>query len=464
MIQRILLVDDEDTFRTSLSEALGDREDRLVHTAKDGIDALALLESTEVDLVVTDLQMPRMSGFDLIARMARSHPGVKTIVVTAYATPEMEYNFRMLRVAHYLDKPIDITVLSSLIDTALELPRPQQGAGTQDLEECLIRASTESLDGECVVCHGSEFGRLFTVQGKVAWVMASTARETLVTRIADETELSMSDLRGVFEECKRTQRNFGETLVEWALMTRQNLRQLLLEHLAHAFSHMASWPTTTVMFVQEKRHYDSSLLFGLAELVDAALRVSPQAPALLALARRLGIVGPASLVSPVPSFAAPAPALHLPQSVEGVPMPLSENERRVSQDTCTALESLSVVDGFVGTAAFTADGQVIAHVGGTGADVSFAELGALACSVLLAAQEATEIMGIGRGNQIHVQSAGAHIVTRCIEQSTDCVVSDAGSAVAFALLVLEGEANVALGKMRLEKVAYRLAPLMRQVR
>ena len=48
------------------------------------------MDSTEVDLVVTDLRMPKMDGFELLAHMSGQYPNIPVIVMTAYDTPEIE--------------------------------------------------------------------------------------------------------------------------------------------------------------------------------------------------------------------------------------------------------------------------------------------------------------------------------------------------------------------------------------
>ena len=480
-MQRILLVDDEDTFRASLAEVLADREDRVVYTARDGVEAMEQLDAHATDVVITDLQMPRMSGFELLTHMARQHPQVCVIVVTAFANPQMEQNFRMLRVQHYLEKPIDIAELSDRIDRILAVPSSSRAPKSmRGLVNALTRASSEALDGECIVCHGPESGRIFVVAGRIAWATATTARETLVTRLAAETTLTLEDLRTAFEECKRTQRNFGETLVEWGLIDRTTLRQVLLDHVAYCFAQMAAWPTSDVMFVPERRKYEGGLLFGLGEFLDAALTFDPRAETLLALAQhlRLGEV-PQLQVAPSQPNARNGATEDEPISQRRTTGPDSEVQREAPghhadvtfagtnpsigeqavADMNAILDGLKVIDGFIGAAAFTPDGDVVAQVGGAG--VNLAELGALANDVLLKAQKATDMMDVGRGNQIHITAPRANVLVRCLNENTDFAANEPGRAHVHVMLVLEAEANIGLGRMRLEKVVQLLAPVLR---
>ncbi|MFH1156613.1 MAG: response regulator [Pseudomonadota bacterium] len=81
---KILIVDDSVTTRT-LEKTILESQGYEVHVAVDGIDALDLLENTQIDLVVTDIQMPKMDGFQLIEAMKKSETlkSMPVIIVTS---------------------------------------------------------------------------------------------------------------------------------------------------------------------------------------------------------------------------------------------------------------------------------------------------------------------------------------------------------------------------------------------
>ncbi|MFH1760969.1 MAG: response regulator [bacterium] len=80
---RILLVDDESDILDILSEFL-DEEGYDVKTAGDGIAALEILEQEQFNLLLSDINMPRMKGFELIAKAKRLYPELKHALFTAY--------------------------------------------------------------------------------------------------------------------------------------------------------------------------------------------------------------------------------------------------------------------------------------------------------------------------------------------------------------------------------------------
>ncbi len=104
---RALVVDDSRAIREAMTSMLG-REGWIVDVAEDGARALQLTKQLRYDLVVTDLEMPELSGFDLIARL-RSDDRFKTtpiVIITSRANPEHRRRARDLGVRALVAKPI----------------------------------------------------------------------------------------------------------------------------------------------------------------------------------------------------------------------------------------------------------------------------------------------------------------------------------------------------------------------
>jgi CheY-like chemotaxis protein len=107
-MKKILIVDDEPAVLFALSEALADRRRGVkVATATNGNEAVAILESEKVDLVVTDLRMPEMDGFELMAWLRRSFPHLPVIVMTAYVAESARLGVGL----DILEKPFDLGIL-----------------------------------------------------------------------------------------------------------------------------------------------------------------------------------------------------------------------------------------------------------------------------------------------------------------------------------------------------------------
>ncbi len=119
-MKTILIVDDETPFLLSLKDGLRDHAgDYQVRTAGNGREAVAILDTVKIDLLVTDLKMPVMDGFELLAYLSRRQLGIPVVVMTAFGTQEIENRLKKIDNFHYLEKPLDLDLLAGTIDRAL---------------------------------------------------------------------------------------------------------------------------------------------------------------------------------------------------------------------------------------------------------------------------------------------------------------------------------------------------------
>ena len=83
---RVLLVEDQGMVLGALAALLETEDDLTVSSrATNGKEALARLEEVEVDVVVTDIEMPEMGGLELCAAVRARHPGVRVVILTTFA-------------------------------------------------------------------------------------------------------------------------------------------------------------------------------------------------------------------------------------------------------------------------------------------------------------------------------------------------------------------------------------------
>jgi len=100
---RVLVVDDELSIRQMLSFALR-REGYDVTTAENGRVAVTMLEESDVDVLVTDVRMPEMSGVTLLAEAKRIDPAISVIVMTAYGSKDTVLDALRLGATDYVEK------------------------------------------------------------------------------------------------------------------------------------------------------------------------------------------------------------------------------------------------------------------------------------------------------------------------------------------------------------------------
>jgi DNA-binding NtrC family response regulator len=120
---RILVVDDDERDRVHVSQKLKDLGNT-VQSAEDGLRALEKLAEFDADVVITDLMMPRMDGFELTRQLRDSGSAPPVIVMTALGGIDRAIAVTVDCGAFwYLEKPVNLDALRALVDRAATLKR-----------------------------------------------------------------------------------------------------------------------------------------------------------------------------------------------------------------------------------------------------------------------------------------------------------------------------------------------------
>jgi len=118
--KRVLIVDDEVRVAFFLKEGLqGLGSGYEVATIGSAELALEQISAHPVDLAVIDYRLPGINGLDLIRRLKDLYPATRTILITAYGSPDVEDEAARLRPSRYLDKPFRIDDLIRAVQSAL---------------------------------------------------------------------------------------------------------------------------------------------------------------------------------------------------------------------------------------------------------------------------------------------------------------------------------------------------------
>ena len=104
-IEKILVVDDEPLVRNFLKEVL-EAEDYEVLTTEDGLSALKEVERGGIDLVITDVRMPKLNGIELLKEVKKRSPSTLVVVITAYGTIENAVEAMKNGACDYITKPL----------------------------------------------------------------------------------------------------------------------------------------------------------------------------------------------------------------------------------------------------------------------------------------------------------------------------------------------------------------------
>ena len=126
---KVLLVDDEREFVQTLSERLMMR-DMGSAVAYDGESALHLINEDEPEVMLLDLKMPGIDGLEVLRRVKETRPEIEVIILTGHGSEADKEHCMKLGAFAYLQKPLDIDVLSETIREANEKIRKKKASKT----------------------------------------------------------------------------------------------------------------------------------------------------------------------------------------------------------------------------------------------------------------------------------------------------------------------------------------------
>jgi len=116
--KQVLIVDDEPNLRKILQAQL-QRDGYDVMTAEDGAQGLSLLRENHIDLVITDLKMPKIDGMTLLREALKENPDLPIVMITAHGTVETAVEALKTGAFDYLTKPFDKDEVRQIVGKAL---------------------------------------------------------------------------------------------------------------------------------------------------------------------------------------------------------------------------------------------------------------------------------------------------------------------------------------------------------
>jgi len=188
---RILVVDDHPATATTLARAISQLgTDIDVMSATSGMDALEKVEGGSVDVLITDLMMPKMNGLELIERL-HAHPVGRptyTILMTAYDVPGLKETARRLKVNETMIKPVHpqqiCRAIEKILETTSRIPEP---APARESHLFKILVADDSKDNLTLM------SRYVQNEG-YGFIMASNGVETLEKVRSEMPDLVLLDV------------------------------------------------------------------------------------------------------------------------------------------------------------------------------------------------------------------------------------------------------------------------------
>lgn len=121
MLKRILFVDDETQILRAITRLFIDTEYEVL-TAESGADALEILESEKVDVIVSDMKMPKMTGYELLSQVKKRFPNIVRIILSGFSDERIVFDALQKNIAKlYILKPWENSVLINTIERVFQI-------------------------------------------------------------------------------------------------------------------------------------------------------------------------------------------------------------------------------------------------------------------------------------------------------------------------------------------------------
>lgn len=172
--KKILVVEDEQAMRISMFEILN-HQGYQVSVAENGHMALEIVHKSPVDLVISDIRMPEMSGLELLQKLKISSPDLPVVIVTGFASVDTAVEAMKKGAFDYVLKPFPKEVIADTVKRALETGRERSNlTGDSSLVGGRVAQPDRSTDDSNKAVVGDEPGWLAVIQ-KARAVASSTA-------------------------------------------------------------------------------------------------------------------------------------------------------------------------------------------------------------------------------------------------------------------------------------------------
>jgi CheY-like chemotaxis protein len=192
--------------------------------AKSGEEALAVLSDRSVDLVITDINMPGMSGLDLLIEIRNRFPDTGVMIMTAYPSNAYKNQAMMSGSLRFIEKPFDIKEVRSIVEELLKTDEGFQGTiNGIDLIDIVQFNAMSRATAALKVTTGDQEGMVFFKDGSVVHAMcgSKTGEEAFFTILAFNGG-SLQNIRGVQPPSISINKGIEALLVEAAVKNDEN--------------------------------------------------------------------------------------------------------------------------------------------------------------------------------------------------------------------------------------------------
>jgi len=219
-MKRVLVVDDEDDMlwmlQRNLNKGMSEVE---VLAASSGEEALAVLSDKEVNLVITDINMPGMNGLDLLIEVNNRYPDTGVIIMTAYPSNSFEREAMMGGSLRFVEKPFDIKDMRKIVGDVLKTSDGFQGTlDGIDLIDIVQFNGLSKATSALKVTTADQEGMIFFKKGEVVHAMCDNmSGEKAFFKVLEFQGGTLQNIRGVEPPIVSINKNLESLLFESAV-------------------------------------------------------------------------------------------------------------------------------------------------------------------------------------------------------------------------------------------------------
>lgn len=217
-MKKVLVVDDEKDMLWMLQRNLNRIPNVEAIAAKSGEEALAILSDTTINLVITDINMPGISGIDLLIEIKNLYQQTSVIIITAYPSNAYEQEAMMHGCLRFIEKPFDINEMKEVVEEVLFQDDSFQGTlgGVELLDVVQFNGMSRATSALKVTTEERE-GMIFFKNGEVVHAMCGEEEgEDAFFTIIDFKGGTLQSIKGVEPPFESIKENLEALLFEAA--------------------------------------------------------------------------------------------------------------------------------------------------------------------------------------------------------------------------------------------------------
>lgn len=256
MIKNVLLVDDDHEMLIALKEGFQKYKDSFsILLAADGLKAVESLKKNTTSLVVTDLKMPGMDGFELLVHIMEQYPDIPVIIITGYSTPEMEHLAREGGAIGYVAKPFLIENLARQIMSTLR--KESEGGTLHNVSSGMFLQLVEMEQKTCTIRLEDKFsnkkGSLFFKEGELLDARANDLQgENAAYEIFSWDQVNLSIQNGCVLKEKRIHCEMQHLILEAARRKDESVGEDVQPAVMEAVEPFEPDPVDVTVAIKEK--------------------------------------------------------------------------------------------------------------------------------------------------------------------------------------------------------------------